>query len=291
MGTYDKFQTFCSSILIGSDAVSNISFRYKRITKQLNIDFWDSYSDTNHSLYAGSYGRDTDTHVSDIDVLFQLPYETYQQYDSYNGNGQSALLQAVKASIQKTYKSYMRADGQVIKVDFTDGIAFEIVPCFLNKDGSYTYPDTNDGGKWKKTDPKPEIKAIQDANQQWNYNLKRICRMARAWKDTWSAPMGGLLIDTLAYNFLSTWKYKSDSFSYYDWMTRDFLEYLKNQKEDQSYWHAIGSNQLIWRAGKFEYKALICYNISLEAIKHESAEQHYSANQKWREIYGTKFPS
>lgn len=291
MGTYDKFQSFCSSILINSDAVSNISYRYKRITKQLNIDFWDSDSDTYHSLYVGSYGRDTDIHVSDIDVLFQLPYEVYQQYDGYNGNGQSALLQAVKSSIENTYKSYMRADGQVIRVDFTDGISFEIVPCFLNKDGSYTYPDTNEGGTWKRTDPKPEIKAIQDKNQQWNYNLKRLCRMARAWKDTWGVPMGGLLIDTLAHNFLANWKYRTDSFSYYDWMTRDFLAYLKDQKADQSYWYAVGSNQFVWRTGKFEYKALVCYNISLEAIKYESAEQHYSANQKWREIYGTRFPS
>ena len=115
--------------------------------------------------------------------------------------------------------------------------------------------------------------------------------MARAWKDEWDVPIGGLLIDTLAYNFLSSSYYKDKSFSYYDWMTRDFFKYLKDQNEDQNYWYAPGSNQLVWRKGKFEYKALRCYNIALEAINYESNEHHWSANQKWRKIYGPKFPS
>ncbi|MGQ9779131.1 MAG: SMODS domain-containing nucleotidyltransferase [Bacillota bacterium] len=195
MGVGDWFQTFCDNIKIPDSVVDTISYRYKRITKQLNKDFWNSESETSHSLYAGSYGRGTAIHVSDIDVLFQLPYEKYQQYDSYRGNGQSALLQEVKNSIEKTYKSYMRADGQVICISFTDGVIFELAPCFLNEDGSFTYPDTNNGGSWKVTNPKPEITELTNANNNWNKNLKRLCRMARAWKDQWDVPIGGLLIE------------------------------------------------------------------------------------------------
>jgi hypothetical protein len=291
MTTFNKFKTFCSNILIDPDSVAKISYRYKRITKQLNKDFWNIESDIQNSLYAGSYGRDTDIHTSDVDMLFILPYEVYKQFDNYKGNGQSALLQTVKKSIGQTYISYMRGDGQVVKIDFTDSICFELVPCFLNNDGSFTYPDTNDGGKWKITNPKPEIVAIKKANQQWNHNLKRLCRMVRAWKDTWDVPIGGLLIDTLAYSFLKQWEHRDKSFSYYDWMTRDFLKYLKDQDENQSYWYAPGSNKLIWRTGRFEYKALRCYNVALEAIQNENKGFNWSANQKWREIYGSAFPS
>ncbi len=291
MSISDKFSTFCKNLRMDDDDVSNISYRYKRITKRLNKEYWSSESETSHSLYVGSYGRGTDIHVSDVDMLFQLPYETYKRFDNYQGNGQSALLQEVKTAIEKTYKSYMRADGQVIKVDFTDGICFEIVPCFINKDDSYTFPDTNNGGSWKTTNPKPEIAEINSANKNWNKNLKRLCRMARAWKDKWDVPIGGLLIDTLAYNFLSGWEHKDKSFTYYDWMTRDFFAYLKGQNEEQNYWLSPGARQYVWRKGKFEYKAKRCYNISLEALDYESKEQEWSANQKWREIYGTKFPS
>jgi len=291
MSTSDKFREFCSNIVISQKSVDNIACRYKRITRQLNKDFWGKDSETQHSLYVGSYGRDTDIHISDIDMLFQLPSEIYTQYNSYQWNGQSALLQSIKNSIEKTYISSMKGDGQVVKIDFTDGICFELVPCFLNLNGSFKYPDSNNGGTWKDTNPKPEMEAIRIANQQYNFNLKRLCRMARSWKDKWDVPIGGLLIDTLAYNFLKGWKHKDKSFNYYHWMTRDFLYYLKEQNKEQRYWYSVGSNQLVMRKGIFENKALRCYNITLEAVRFESSNFHWSANKKWREIYGNSFPS
>jgi hypothetical protein len=114
--------------------------------------------------------------------------------------------------------------------------------------------------------------------------------MARAWKDNCNVPMGGLLIDTLAYNFLTNWANKDKSFLYYDYMSRDFFKYLSEQSETQSYWLSPGARQYVWRKGKFEYKAKQAYNISLEAIEKEK-DYPISAKSKWREIYGTKFPS
>jgi hypothetical protein len=177
----------------------------------------------------------------------------------------------------------------VIGLDFNDGINFEIVPAFVNKDESYTYPDSNDGGKWRITNPKPEIEAIRKANTEYNGNLKNLCRMARAWKEKWSVLMGGLLIDTLAYQFLRDWNHRTDSYTYYDWMTRDFFEFVKNQDEDKIYWLAPGSGQYVWKKGDFHYKAKRAYNLSIEAIDYEERDMPYSANGKWREIYGSKF--
>lgn len=288
----EKFQTFCENLRMSKIVVNDVSSRYKRITKQLNYDYYGSNSETLNSLYVGSYGRGTAIHVSDIDILFILPYHVYNQYNSYAINGQSALLQAVKKSINKTYSaSYLGADGQVIKLDFSDRICFEIVPCFTNTDGSFTFPDSNNGGSWKTTNPKLEIAELTTANNNWNKNLKRLCRMARAWKDKKNVSIGGLLIDTLAYNFLKTWDYRDKSYTYYDWMTRDFFQYLMNKTSTQEYWLAPGSNQYVKRKGNFEYTARTCYNLALEAIEYETKNQEWSANQKWREIYGTKFPN
>ena len=291
MSISNWFETFNSNLRMSKDTVDTISYRYKRITKQLNKDFWKSESDTLHSFYVGSYGRGTEIHTSDIDMIMQLQYETYVQYNAYTNNGQSALLQAVKTSIEKTYKpTSIRADGQVIILNFDDNICFEVVPAFLNIDGSYTFPDANDGGKWRTTNPKPEIEVMTSSNINWNKNLKRLCRMGRAWKEKWDVPIGGLLIDTLAYNFLSNYQYKDKSYLYYDFMSRDFFAYMKDQKANQQYWLAVGTNQYVYTKGNFQYKALRCYNISLEAIEKEKDYQA-TAKSKWREIYGTKFPS
>ena len=225
-------------------------------------------------------------------MIFILPRQLYTRYNNYHSNGQSALLQNVKNSILKTYsRTEIGGDGQVVVVTFSDGMRFELVPAFENSDDSFTYPDSNDGGKWKTTNPKPEISAIATRNILCNSNLKRLCRMTRAWKNCWSVPIGGLLIDTLAYNFILNWEYKDKSYFYYDFLSRDFLLYLSKQNPQQSYWLAAGSNQYIGRKGLFEYKAKQCYNLALEAIDYESKGMSYSARQKWREIYGAAYPS
>lgn len=292
MGLAEWFSTFCVSIQVQDGGT--ISTRYKAITRRLNTDFWTTTSDTAHSLYVGSYGRNTAIQgFSDLDMVFQLPYSVYQQYDGHAGNGQSSLLQAVRASIANTYSTTsIKADGQVILVPFTDGITFEVVPAFLNTDGSYTHPDANDGGRWRSTNPRPEIDAIRTRNTNCNGNLIALCRMMRSWKQRWAVPIGGLLVNTLAYQFIENYQYRDKSYLYSDFMCRDFFKWMADQDAEQEYWKAPGSGQYVFGKGLFQYKAKRCYNISLEAIAHESADpkQEWSAKQKWRDIFGTAFP-
>jgi hypothetical protein len=292
MSVSDYFSEFNKNLLIGSTVEGNISSRYKQITKRLNQDFYGSESDTNHSMYVGSYGRSTDIVTSDIDMIFILPSGLLAQYNAWQTNGQSGLLQAVAKSLQKTYStSYLGADGQVIKLNFTDGINYEIVPAFDLVDDTFKFPDSNKGGSWRITNPRPEIKAIREADTKYNGNVRRLARMARAWKYKWDVPMGGLLIDTIACNFMRNWSYSDKSYLYYDYMTRDFFKFLSEQNKEQNYWYAIGSNQLIYRKGLFEAKAKKAYNLSLEAIESFNKNYFFTAKSKWREIYGNKFPS
>ncbi|REJ06038.1 SMODS domain-containing nucleotidyltransferase, partial [Halobacillus trueperi] len=262
----------------------------KQITKRINIDYWGSTSELNNSLYVGSYGRGTEIFTSDIDLIVRLPFKTYEKFNNYSSNGQSALLSEVKGILQKTYgTSHIKGDGQVIGINFTDGINFEIVPAFINVNKSYTYGDSNGGGNWKTTDPRSEIEALNTLNKNTNKNLKRLCRMIRAWKNHCNVQMSGILIDTLAYKFLSDWDYRDKSFLYYDFMSRDFFKYLKEIDESKTYWLAPGSNRYVRKNGNFKYKATQAYNKSLEAISKEN--MNHTAKQKWREIYGTRFPN
>jgi hypothetical protein len=292
MGLADWFTDFCSNLQVKNSYT--ISTRYKSITRRLNTDFWSTTSETSHSLYVGSYGRNTAiSGFSDVDIVFELPSNLYWQYDAYTGNGQSALLQNVRNSIIKTYpNTSVGADGQVIVVSFNDNTVFEVVPVFVNEAGTYTYPDSNNGGSWKTTDPKAEIDAIRQRNSYCGNNLVPLCRMMRAWKNKWSVPISGLLIDTLSYQFINDWEYKDKSYFYYDYLSRDFFKWMSEQDQDKSYWKAPGSGQYVYYKDLFQYKAQRCYNISLLAIEYETdtPKLEYSAKQKWREIYGTSFP-
>lgn len=289
MGIAEKFKGFCDDLAMNNRSV--ISDRYKAITKRLNKDFWGSESETLHSLYTGSYGRGTaSAGCSDIDMIMELPWSEYTKYNAYKVNGQSALLQAVRASIRQTYPSTeVGADGQVVVVSFTDGVKFEVVPGFEFQDKSFYYPDSNDGGSWRTTNPRPEIKAIGDRDAECNGNLKNLAKMARAWRDTHGVYMGGLAVDTFCFRFIEDWAHRDKSYLYYDYMTRDFFKYLAGLDDDQGYWLAPGSGQHVTRKGKFKTKAKKAHELALEAIEHETSNREWSANQKWKEIYGYSF--
>lgn len=113
------FEQFCKNLRFSDDNLSRIRNRYHSIAKRINIDYWETSSDSAHSLYVGSYGRDTEIFTSDIDMLVQLPYSTYEKFNAYSTNGQSALLQEVKKVIEKTYSiTKLKADGQIISIPF-----------------------------------------------------------------------------------------------------------------------------------------------------------------------------
>ncbi len=293
MGVAENFRAFRVNYLIPITTVGSISTRYKRITKQLNKDFWKTESETAHSLYVGSYGRDTAANgVSDLDVAFTLPDAVYHKYNAYSGNGQSALLQEVKTSIERTYaNSYVGGDGQVVALQFTDGIRFEILPVFVNATNTFTFADANNGGSWKVCDPRAEMNAFSARNSVIaNGNLKAIGRMARIWRDKHTVPMSGMLIDTLAYQFIADWPHKDKSYLYHDYLVRDFLLYLSNIDSSQLYWRAPGSGSYVWKKGNFQNKARAAYELALSAIDHEANKYPATARNKWREIFGSTYP-
>lgn len=293
MSVASWFLDFCNGIAVDKRAV--ISTRYQSLTKRLNIDFWGNTSETQNSRYVGSYGRNTATNlVSDIDFLFRLPLTVYNQYNDYTYNGQSALLQAVKTSVERTYSvTKIKADGQIISIPFNDGIEFELLPAFKNNDGSFTFANANNGGSWKTTNPMPELEAMRTRNLACNNNLVLLCRMMRHWKATQNVPISGMLIDTLAYQFIISWPNRDKSYLYYDFMCRDFFDFLANQDADQVYWLAPGSGQWVFKSGQFQYRARQCHKLAREAIAYEMSDpkREGSAMQKWKEIFGTKFPS
>lgn len=285
--SFDEFYNSIKTTTIDS----TIAYRKGRIARCINKDFRNGLDSEGNTIYVGSYGRCTDNiDVSDIDLLVILPWSVYNQYNNYRYNGQSALLQAVKNSISSTYKqTKMRADGQVVQVEFTD-MTFEVVPCFEYSDGTFCYPDTNGGGTWRTMNPRAEITAVQSHNKETNQNMSALSRMVRSWKDYNNVSIKGVTIDILVHRFLRDYQYKSNSSVYYDYMTRDFFAYLMNIPTTQSSYLVMGSNRYITDNGYFQYKAKQAYNLALEAIVADQNKYYWTRNDKFRSIYGTRFP-
>lgn len=287
MNTSETFKDFLSNIKISDDKADTISYRYGRITKALNEKFRNTESKTANTLQVGSYGRYTGIKgISDLDMLYIMPALKWVDYNK--SGGQSKLLQDTKDAISKTYSSSdIKIDRCVVTVNFADS-HIDVQPVFEVEDQDYKYPDTYGDGCWKITKPRKEMDAMVEFSDNKNRNLRRLCKMARSWKNKHGVCMGGLLIDTLAYNFLkSTTYYNEKSFAYYDEMCRDFFKYLYDQPKDQTEYGALGSKQRVKVKKSFRRKAKKAYELAEEAI---DAASDKTKHNKWRDVFGNDFP-
>lgn len=286
MSVSDMFSQFLSNLAITNSA--GISYRYGEITAALNKHFRDTDSKEANSLRVGSIGRSTAINgVSDLDMLYIMPKTKWDDYNKQGG--QSKLLQDSRTAILNRYpNSDVRVDRLVVMVMYSDGTHIEVQPVFEQDDRSYKYPDTKNGGSWKITKPREEMDEIAAKDAAKNCNLRRLCKMARAWKNKHGVGMGGLLIDTLAYNFLvSTNAYDDKSYLYYDFMSRDFFKYLADEPDKTEY-ATPGSRQRVKVKQKFQRKAKKAYDLCLKAIE---AEGQANVNEKWKAVYGRAFPA
>lgn len=284
MSIADTFKTFLGNLAI--DNADTISLRYGEITCVLNQEFRDTDSKTANSLQVGSYGRWTAIRgISDLDMLYIVPASDWADYED---GGQSRLLNRTCAAIKARYpKTEVYVDRLVVRVLYTD-FHIEVQPVFEEDDGSFTYPDTKDGGAWKTTKPRLEISTTSQVDKDKNNNLRRLCKMTRAWKNKHGVALGGLLIDTLGHNFLiQTDAYDDSSYGVYDEMARDFFDYLAD-RPDQDYYAALGSGQRVQVKKKFQKKARKAFDLCESAI---AAEGQKGAYKKWRKVFGRAYPS
>lgn len=104
---------------------------------------------------------------------------------------------------------------------------------------------------------------------------------------SWSQ-YGGVLIDTLAYRFLSsTSEYDNTGNGRLGVLSRDFFEYLSNEERRERYL-ALGSNQYVRvKSPWFGREAKHAYELCCDALDAEGAA---SENDRWRKVFGRAFP-
>ncbi len=278
------FEKFLEALAI--DGRETISYRYGRIISALNSHFRDTDSKTSNALQVGSYGRGTGIHgLSDLDMIYKMPLGLW---DDYKGEGQARVLQRVKGAIDGTYpKTQSNVDRLVVVVSF-EKYKIEVQPCFEQSDGSFLYPDTYKK-RWLNTNPRDEMAAISVQNDGKHGNVKDLCKMVRAWRNHHGREMGGLLIDTLVYQFFqNTAKYDATGYASHHEMSTDFFKYLSEEPRDKSNYRAPGSSQTVKIKKAFQKSAKKAYELCLLATE---AQGQKNCNDKWRKVFGRSFPA
>jgi hypothetical protein len=290
---FERFARFQDNLALTSAQVVDGSTKFRGVTSCLNAAYWGHNSETANAFFIGSWAKDTRIRPPrDIDMYFLLPADVYHRFESYSAgtNKQSALLQEVKSKLLAKYSSsIIKGDGPVVLVDFSS-YCVEVVPAFLlsSSDRSYYVCDTKNGGKYMTTKPLDEVDAIDIADTSFNSNARRLIRMLKCWQDWCSVPIKSFYLELLAIKFLGQWSNNRMGFFWYDFMCRDFFEWMA--KQANSFVFAPGTYELLWLGDAWKSRAESAYARSVKACEYEDVNDEGNAGDEWQKIFGTYIP-
>jgi len=181
----------------------------------------------------------------------------------------------------------MSGDGQIVLVRF-ESYNVEVVPAFLLTNGRYWVSDTNNGGRYKETNPWAEVNYIETVDQANNRNLRPLIRMSKAWQETCSVPIKSFQLELIAAEFLAQSPWRIYDFFWFDWISRDFFLFL--------YWKANtwitvpGSSEVIYLGNDWQSRAASAYWRAVKACDFERDNQIAQAGDEWQKIFGQQIP-
>jgi hypothetical protein len=288
----NRFKGFLENIKLTEAQVNDGTTKFKGIVSCLNAAYYGTNSESDHAFLIGSWAKHTRVRPPrDVDLYFVLPVEVYHRFEKYADgvNKQSALLQEVKGKLAATYtKTELKGDGPVVYAGFWT-FDLEVVPAFaLTEDRAYWVPSTKDGGKYLKTMPLHEVDAIDAASKSNNDNVRPLVRMLKCWQDNCAVPLRSFYLELLAIDFLNQWPHRDQSFFYYDWMCRDFFEWVITRANSQLL--APGTYEALWLGDAWKSRAETALIRARKACDFEKDSKEGDAGDEWQKIFGTDIP-
>ena len=284
-----RFTQFLANLTITEWQREDGQTKQANVRDCLNQHYWGISSETANSMLIGSWGKRTQVRPSrDVDILFLLPSEVYHRFQTRGNNRQSQLLQEVKGVLSARYsQTALRGDGQVVSVPFNT-IPIEVVPGFRCQDGSIIICDTNDGGKYKASTAEAEEHDLTASDINCNFNSRPLARILKCWQRERSVGLKSFQLERLAIEFLATWPYRLQSVFYYDWMVRDFLEYLISRANSALF--MPGTGEAIFLGSDWLSCAQNSHRTAIAACNFEFDNLDILAGQEWQKLFGSSIP-
>ncbi|WP_319995712.1 hypothetical protein [Trichococcus shcherbakoviae] len=173
---------------------------------------------------------------------------------------------------------------------------FDIVPCFFSKPeiNGKTYYCIPDGeGNWKKTDPRIDGQRISRINQSLDGNVLNVIRAIKYWNRRPTMPsMGSYSLECLILEYYET---KGSCSKWIDMEVKALLGHLAGAIYRPIYdpKNIQGDLNILPYAEKLKIsrRARTDYETAVAARNKEEAGDQKAAINKWKEIFGSEFPS
>lgn len=287
-----NFNKLLENIKLTDAQKEDANTKVKSVCEALQAKYYPTVSyNGSTKLLIGSYGKHTNIRPpKDIDLLFKMPAEEFNRFDSLAGNKQSQLLQEVREVLKDKFSTTeeIRAFGKVIVIGFSEGThTVELLPAWLLASGSYRIPNSENGGSWDTWNPVAEIENISKSNQATGCTSSLI-RMIKCWTRVCSTPLKSFVVEILVVNYLQTKHNNSVTCSYPE-LVLGFFEYLKAQKN--SITTSPADSSIINLGEEWYSRAESAYARAQKAIALESEGKLRDASLEWQKVFGADFPT
>jgi len=275
MGIQKQFEEFYEKIKLTSTQKEDAQIKYNGVCKALH-DFYYPTLTYNGStkLLIGSYGKHTNIRPPrDIDVIFVMPADKFEQYNDNTTNKQSQLLQDVRKILVEKYTTTdkISAWGKIVLIEFSGSThSVELLPAWEQSDGSFKIPNSENGGSWEYWNPKSEMEKIKKSNNENNQKTIPLIRMIKKWTDNCTVSLKSFQIEEKVISYINP----TNSSQEYSVMVKDYFQFLVNTTYD----NGIKSH------------AQTALNRALKACEYENSDKLEEAADEWKKIFGDDFP-
>lgn len=291
--TADRFNKFLENIKLTDLQIIDANTKADGVCKKLHDYFYETqYYYGSTKLIVGSYAKGTNIRPArDVDVFFKMPWKEMPDSNLLY-NVQSNLLQRIKNILIEKYSSTdIKADGQVVVINFSNTHFVELIPAFeiLSgiHQGKFFIPDTTNGGRWKLVDPLAEIRNIIYYDTLTNGNAKILIRMIKCWQKYCQVNIKSFVIEQVVIKFLQQYEYANKTSVYYDWMVRDFFDYLLKNVNGWSFFS--DSYEIVNYGNDWQSKTESAFNRAIKACNYEINKNYYEAALEWKKIFGDDY--
>jgi hypothetical protein len=269
-----QFQKFYENIKLTPAQKQDAIDKYTGVCKKLHDTYYPNTTyNGSTKLLIGSYGKHTSIRPArDVDVIFIMPKEKFDQYDDNTSNKQSQLLQDIKAILETKYPNTpIKADGKIVKIEFSETKHdVELVPGWENDDGSFTIPDSENGGSWIVQRYREEIKAIAESDAATG-KTKFLIRMIKKWSDNCSANLRSFHIEQKVLSYFNA----ADRSGYTTGkLVREFFQYYHDTIIDSGLQSHLNT----------------AYSRAKKACDFQANDKIDDAIEEWIKIFGSDFP-
>ena len=115
-----------------------------------------------------------------------------------------------------------------------------------------------------------------------------LIKMLKAWKRECNVDIKSICLEIVAAVFVDQWEYRDRDLFWYDWMIRDFFQYMINVYSAGGWTKPAGINDHIQLGDNWQTKTQSAYQRALKACEYEHNDRGYSATLEWQKIFGSQ---